>query len=85
MDYLGGGLADIGLLATPWYPDGSYLDGNIAVQLETPVNVALIDRSPQNTNSGRGKALTGVGYCECVDYESLEGYAARALGYLSSQ
>jgi hypothetical protein len=26
-----------------------------------------------------------VGYCECVDYESLEGYAARALGYLSSQ
>ncbi len=82
-DYLGGGLADIGLLATPWYPDGSYVDGNLSVQLETPVNVALIDRAPQNANSGRGKALTGAGYCECVDYESVEGYAARALAYLN--
>jgi hypothetical protein len=66
----------------PWYPDGSFQTGDLGVPGETPVSVALVQRAPQNAQTGAGLALTGTGYCECVGYEPPGRYAERALLYL---
>ena len=81
-DVMGGKLVDVGIMAVPWYPDGSFQTGDLGVPGETPVNVALVQRAPQNAQTGAGLALTGTGYCECVGYEPPERYVERALLYL---
>ena len=78
------GPVDIELTAAPWYPDGSFYTGNLAVPGETPVSVALVDRAAANTATGAGVALTGAGYCESVGYEPPAKYQARALAFLAS-
>lgn len=76
-------LVEVGLSAVPWYPDGSFQTGDLAVPSETPVDVALVQSAPLNAQSGGGTALTGSGYCESVGYEAPTSYAARALAYLA--
>jgi hypothetical protein len=80
----GGSFVDITVLAVPWYPDGSFFVGNLMIESEVPVSLAVTDRAPQNTSSGRGKAFTGVGYCESVSYQPVETYIALALAYLNA-
>ena len=82
-DWKGGRLVDIGLMPVPWYPDGSFATGNLAIQGETPVDVALVNYAPVNAETGSGQALTGSGYCESVGYEPVENYAERCLAYLN--
>jgi predicted secreted hydrolase len=74
---------DIELLPTPWYPDGSFITGNLGVEGETPVSVALVERAPTVVPTGPGGALTGAGYCEMVGYEPPGQYVARALAFLA--
>jgi predicted secreted hydrolase len=74
---------DIELLPTPWYPDGSFVTGNLGVEGETPVNVALIERAQTVVPTGPGTAVTGTGYCETVGYEPPGQYVARALAFLA--
>ena len=74
---------DIVLVPTPWYPDGSYMTGNLGIQGETPVTVALIERSRTAAPTGPGAVLTGTGYCESVGYEPPDRYVGRALAFLT--
>jgi len=78
----GGKFVDLTILPVPWYPDGSFFVGNFEIEGETAVSLAVTDRAPLNTSSGRGKAFTGVGYCESVGYQPVETYVALALAYL---
>jgi hypothetical protein len=78
----GGRQVDVGLMAVPWYPDGSFRDFDRSIQGETAVDVALIDYASINAQAGGGEVLTGRGYCESVGYEPLQSYVERALAYL---
>jgi hypothetical protein len=78
-----GGLVDLRLMAVPWYPDGSFQTADLDIIGETPVSVALVDFVPLNAMAGRGRTITGSGYCESVSYESLQSYTVRALTRLA--
>ena len=79
----GGKLVDLSLTAAPWYPDSSLIAGNLTTISESPANLAAIDRARLNSHSGRSRMLTGTGYFETFNYESIESLVARSLAYLA--
>lgn len=78
-------MVDLALVATPWYPDGSFCSGYLVTPCETPVNVALADRARVALATGPGIALTGTGYCESIGYEPEQRYLDRALAFLKTR
>jgi predicted secreted hydrolase len=82
---LSGKQVSVQAAATPWYPDGSFQGGDLAVLSETPVNVAVVDNSASNAGLGPGLALSALGYCESIGYEPIRTYQQRGINYLRSQ
>ena len=73
---------DVLITTAPWIADGSFETGDLGTPSEVPVSVAMVDRAPGPNAAPLGQALTGVGYCESVDYEPRQRYMERAAAFL---
>jgi hypothetical protein len=80
---------DLMVTTAPWIDDASFETADLAVPSEVPVGVAMVNRAellhliPLGI-SPAGEAVTGVGFCETVNWEPWAAYQARALAFLKT-
>jgi predicted secreted hydrolase len=80
---------DLTVTTAPWIDDASFETADLAVPSEVPVSAAMVNKAellhlvPLGT-SPLGEAVTGVGFCETVNWEPWGAYQARALAFLKS-
>ena len=80
---------DLTVTTAPWIDDASFETADLAVPSEVPVSAAMVNKAellhlvPLGT-SPLGEAVTGVGFCETVNWEPWGAYQARALAFLKT-
>ncbi len=80
---------DLMVTTAPWIDDASFETADLAVPSEVPVSVAMVNRAEllhlfPLGESPIGEAVTGVGFCETVNWEPWASYQARALAFLKT-
>lgn len=76
---------DLAITTAPWIEDGSFETADLAVPSEAPVSAAMVNKANLRLDgSPLGEAVTGVGFCETVNWEPWAAYQARALAFLQT-
>jgi predicted secreted hydrolase len=78
---------DLTVATAPWIDDASFETADLAVPSEVPVGVAMVNKAELLNLMPLGlspaaEAVTGVGFCETVNWEPWAAYQARALAFL---